>query len=116
MITGKLKDRVEFVVLSGSDDGQGGLENVAWTIVKTRWCEFKQIRSTEIEKYGQVENPVVATVRTRYTTGIDEEMRIRYKGIIYEIVSIINVNNDNEELLIEVKRHLLDEDEYGENE
>jgi len=116
MITGKLKDRVEFIALTGDDDGQGGLENVAWTISKVKWCEFKPLRSIEVANAGQTENPIVATVRTRYTTDLDEEMRIRYKGLIYEIVSMLNVNNKNEELLFEVKRFLIDEDEYGENE
>lgn len=66
------------------------------------WVEFTETRAAiwpvsagEQVKNQQIENQVTHRIRMRYQAGIIPEMRIVHKSRIFEIISIINVQEED---------------------
>jgi SPP1 family predicted phage head-tail adaptor len=57
--------------------------------VTTRWAEVRALSGRELMNAAQTMNAYTYQVHMRYTEGINEKMRIVYRGKTLEIVSII---------------------------
>jgi SPP1 family predicted phage head-tail adaptor len=109
MRASRLKHRIDILQENKSSDGYGGFTST-WSVYLARWADVQPRTQKEQDKYDQVENVTEVMIRTRYHSGITEDMRIRHRDQVYEIISLINVRNANTELEINVRRLLLDED------
>lgn len=80
---------------------ENGFEVETWGDFKTLWASVTNLHGREYFAAAAVkaENTVKFTIR--YTEGIDESMRILFKGKQYNISSIDNIKYDNK--FIEIK-------------
>lgn len=103
MRPGRLNKRVEILRSVQSSDGQGGYSET-WTIALTRYADWIPGLSKERFSNDKTENPLEGIFRVRYTSQILESDRVRYKGVEYEIVSLINKDDQDKELEIGVRK------------
>jgi SPP1 family predicted phage head-tail adaptor len=75
-----------------------------WVNVKSVWAMIKTMQGREYLEAAASRSETIVRFITRYTTGIDETMRLVYKGKTYEIVAPpINDNELNKTLTIITK-------------
>ena len=91
---GKMRHRIEIQHLADGENEVGETIKV-WTKYKKLWAEKKQLKG---------ENPIYSDkegiqykyrFKVRYRTDIDEDMRVIYDGIIYDIKNINHVKELN---------------------
>ncbi len=91
---GKMRHRIEIQYLTDGENEIGETIKV-WTMHKKVWSERKQLKG---------ENPIHQDkegilykyrFKTRYIKDIDEDMRILYDGVIYDIKNINHVKELN---------------------
>jgi SPP1 family predicted phage head-tail adaptor len=101
MRAGRLTKRITFQVQQASKDSAGGSAYVSADVC-TVSAGVKNLPSDEVRQttHGG-EQPVEKVEFTiRYRRDIDSTMRIVYKGNIFNITHVNNVNEDNEKLVI----------------
>jgi SPP1 family predicted phage head-tail adaptor len=75
-----------------------------WVNVKSVWAMIKTMQGREYFEAASSRSETIVRFITRYTTGIDETMRVFYKGKVYEIVAPpINDDELNKTLTIITK-------------
>ena len=100
MLSGRLQWRVEILKINRTPDGSGGY-TTAWVNYATRWSDIQPLSGKERFAEGQIQNPTQIMFRLRYDPDVTAEMRIRYKGKVYQIIGQpINVRNEEIELEI----------------
>jgi SPP1 family predicted phage head-tail adaptor len=87
MNPGKLRHRITFQSLIELEDELGQQIGEEWVDVKSVWSMVKTLQGREY--FAAAATQAEKTVRfvIRYTTGVDETMRILYKGKPYEIIA-----------------------------
>lgn len=91
-------------ILRSKKDGVGSFAKTIWESDKKLWANWVNVHGTEVWVADSVQavKPATVTVRYgKYSSTIDETLRIKYKGVEYEIVSVDNVEEENR--LIEMK-------------
>ena len=68
------------------------------------WASKEPLLGNEFFAAEQTQSKVEVKFRTRYISGITNEMRVQDEEGIYEILSVINVKNLNRELLMYCKK------------
>ncbi len=56
--------------------------------------------TTEIAKGGRLETVIRHDFVINYTTGITEQMKVLYNGIVYNIIAVDHGNDRNQELIL----------------
>lgn len=103
---GKMDKRVTFQKLTNTVDDMGQ-DKKEWTDYKTRWADFYPIRGGEYQEADKKKREeVVYKCKIRYLEGIDASMRIVFRGRIFLIDKVINVNEDNYQLDIECTEYV----------
>jgi SPP1 family predicted phage head-tail adaptor len=74
-----------------------------WTDVKTVWAMIKTVSGREYYEAAATQNENTVRFVIRYTTGINPDMRIKYKDRTFEILSVINDDERNITLTIIAK-------------
>jgi len=98
---GSLRHRVEIQQYDGSKDALNQpVEN--WTTVGTRWAEVKPLSGREFELAKQMHSETTHQIQMRYAE-LDSSMRLVHEGRIYNLLSIINTDQRNIELVIMAK-------------
>lgn len=77
-----------------------GQEEITWEDVKMLWCMIKTVQGREYIAAAATQTEKTTRFVVRYTTGIDESMRIVHKEKVYEIESVINDDEMNKTLTI----------------
>lgn len=99
---GKLDKRITFLVYDEDGTDELGQNKRGWVKSKTVWATFKPIRGGEFNEAEQKKREEVTYKATiRYRPGITSDLRIEYKGRIFEINSAINV--DEADYMIEIE-------------
>ena len=68
------------------------------------WASKEPLLGNEFFAAEQTQSKVEVKFRTRYVSGVTNEMRVQDDEGIYEILSAINVKNLNRELLMYCKK------------
>lgn len=105
-----LNKRIEFLALTNSPDGGGGISKqwASLTPPVVVYAAVKPRSSRERFLAGQTASAEVILFVIRYRTGITQNMRIRYNNRIFDIVGMIDVNEDHAFFEIDA------EEKYGE--
>jgi SPP1 family predicted phage head-tail adaptor len=74
-----------------------------WTDVKTVWAMIKTLQGREYYEAATTQNENTVRFVIRYTSGINPDMRIKYKDRTFEILSVINDDELNKTLTIMAK-------------
>lgn len=89
----RLKHRVTIEQRVRTQDGVGG-STVSWSPVLVAWAELRSRTSGGDERAvaGKLEAQQTHELTMRYRSGITTDMRVSYKGRIFNIRSIVNVD------------------------
>jgi SPP1 family predicted phage head-tail adaptor len=68
------------------------------------WASKEPLLGNEFFAAEQTQSKVEVKFRTRYVSGVTNEMRVQDEEGIYEILSVINVKNLNRDLLMYCKK------------
>lgn len=102
MRIGKLRHKGTIENLVKSQDASGGpIEN--WSKFKDVWCDIKPLNGNE--KYVSSEKHSTAThqIIMRYVQGVNPKMRLVSRGRTFEILSALNVNEQDKMLQLIVE-------------
>lgn len=103
MDCGKLNKRITIQTISITRDTDGA-ELKGWTDFASVWASIQPLTGKEYFDASQsIDNVVNSKITIRYRAGIKPDMRIMYNGVVYEITSIINPNENNQYLLLMCK-------------
>ncbi len=95
---------IEFLVDSNEEDqNENGYPVDEPTVFKKVGAMIKTMQGREYIQAATTNNENTSRFVIRYTKGLHEDMRIRFRGRIFEIESIINDDEENVTLTIIVK-------------
>ena len=80
-------------------NGFGGFTKT-WSEVDTVWCNITPLRGNETVRYMQVWPTAVNAVTMRYRPDVNTDFRLYYRKKFYNILSVVNVDNLDDELEI----------------
>lgn len=84
-------------------DGEGSFADEDWVNVCNPWANWVNVHGSEVWAVESVQAQKAATVTIRYRKDIDEQCRIVYNGVVYDIVSIDNIREQNRVLEMKVR-------------
>ena len=92
MRAGQLRHRIEIQGPTETEDGMGGF-NTAWAKIENgdAWAKIHDLRGDEKIEALKLDQRLDAKIRMRYRDDVNETMRIIHGSVVYEIVSIIDV-------------------------
>lgn len=70
-----------------------------WTVYKTIWAKRTPLLGNQLFTAMTTDTKIEVKFNSRYTSGIDSNMRIQCGSDIYEILSVIDVDDKQVELL-----------------
>jgi SPP1 family predicted phage head-tail adaptor len=82
---------------------ENGFPVQEWIDVKTAWAMIKTLQGREYYEAATTQNENNVRFVIRYTSGINPDMRIKYKDRAFEILSVINDDERNITLTIIAK-------------
>jgi len=83
--------------------GTGSLACEIWVDAFSTWVSWVNVHGSEAWTAASVQAQKAATVTMRYNPLVNERLRIVYKGIVYEIVSVDNIKEQNRVLELKVR-------------
>lgn len=102
MNPGLFRHRITFQE-SVETTNENGFPVQDWTDVKTVWAMIKTLQGREYYEAATTQNENTVRFVIRYTSGINPDMRIKYKDRKFEILSVINDDEQNITLTIIAK-------------
>jgi SPP1 family predicted phage head-tail adaptor len=96
------RHRITFQEFSETTN-ENGFPVQGWTDVKTVWAMIKTLQGREYYEAATTQNENTVRFVIRYTSGINPDMRIKYKERTFEILSVINDDELNKTLTIMAK-------------
>lgn len=94
MDIGRLKHRITFQELSQSQNEYGELVE-EWLDIKTVWAEIKPVSGNQFFAAKQINSEISHNVYIRYRTDLKPSMRIKFKERVFDILYLMNMNEDN---------------------
>lgn len=94
MDIGKLKHRVTFQKLEQTKNEFGEMLG-EWTDVCTVWGQVGPVSGRQFFAAKQINNEISHNVYIRYRRDLLPNMRIKYKERVFDILYMMNVNEDN---------------------
>jgi SPP1 family predicted phage head-tail adaptor len=95
----KLKNRITFLKPTNTQNATG--ENVSsFEEYMTVWSSVVPVTGKEYIESQKLRSETTYKIATRYIAGITTDMKIKYGDKIFEIVSVLNLNERNIELQI----------------
>ncbi len=76
------------------DDGRGGKkpdQTTPWVDVVSVWAEIKPATGRELFLADMIKERVTHKLMIRYTTAINNTMRLLYQGRIFEVSSVVDM-------------------------
>jgi len=96
---GELRERI--AVMSSSQTRNALGETVlSWSEYATRWASVEGVSAREALLNDQQDVSVTHRIRMRYLDGLNQNMRIHWRGRTLEITSLLEHNNRSEHELI----------------
>lgn len=93
---GDLKHRVRIEQRVKSRNTLGEVTYV-WSLLLTVWAQSSPLRGRDFFAAAQLQSEITTRFRIRYRTGIDETMRLVWRGVNYDIKGPpIEVNGERE--------------------
>ncbi|MGG3987684.1 phage head closure protein [Bacillus smithii] len=106
MNPGQFRHRITFQRYDENATNENGFpleEDQRWQDVKTVWAMIKTLQGREYYEAATTQNENTVRFVIRYTSGINPDMRIKYKERTFEILSVINDDEANKTLTVIAK-------------
>ena len=94
--TRRFRHKVDIYQATESAGATGGVE-VAWSLWRTAWTMIEPISGREALESDRLQATSQVRIRMRYTPGLTTKHRVYFGDRIYEINSVSNVLERNEE-------------------
>lgn len=82
----------------------GGYQTPTWATVATVWSRWSNVHGSEVWQAQAQGANAPATVLIRYRSGVDTTCALEKGGVLYEIISMDNIQERNEYLELKVQR------------
>lgn len=105
MQVGKLRHKISIEERTDSLDGRGESVEI-WSKYLSAKAGIYSIDGDETEKMHQENNSVTHRVIMRYRAGVTAKMRVNFNGRLFDIESVINVNERNKSLKLMCEERL----------
>lgn len=102
MNIGQLKHRIIFKERQVTQNSYG--EELTWVTINTVWASAEPILGKEYFSAERINTNVQIKFRCRFFTGLNETLRINFKGVDYDIIDAINIKVIDRDALIYAKR------------
>ena len=99
MRAGPLRNRIIIEKTTESQSSSGEVDNT-WSTFATVWASIEPLNVKEYFDSQQVNAEENTRFRIRYLLGVTTKMRISWNSRIYDIRSIININEINKEMVL----------------
>jgi SPP1 family predicted phage head-tail adaptor len=96
---GNLKHRITFLLPPGSPS-EDAWPTTEGTEFITVWAQIKTLKGNRVLEAAAIHMQNVKTFGCRYRADVNDKMRLRYKGIVYQIESLTNDDENNQWLTI----------------
>lgn len=97
--SGELRERVT-VQASAESRNSLGETTLTWSDFANRWASVEGVSAREFLLNGQQDVSITHRVRMRYLEGMNQNMRLIWRGRTLDIVSLLEHNNRSEHELI----------------
>lgn len=99
----------ESIIINSPPSGQDGYgaPNGTWTEVLRTRASFDPLIGKEYYAAQETQSKVEVKFRLRYRDGIQNSYRVSHNGIDYDILSAVNVEGRNRELLLYCKKVII---------
>jgi SPP1 family predicted phage head-tail adaptor len=94
---GKLRHRITIELVTETQDIDGSVIE-SWSAYATSQASIEPISGREYFAAQSTQADVTHRIRIRYLSGITPKMRVNYSSRIFDILSVININERNREL------------------
>lgn len=91
---GKLNKRITLQRTYEAEDEIGNTK-VGWQDYKTVWATVKPYKSSEVNFMGKLKPDVTHRFYVRYRDDIYPDMRIKYRGRVFEIVGVVDMEEQH---------------------
>ena len=104
MRVGKLRHRIiiETPTTTITDCGD---TSITWTTYATRWAAIEPQRASEVVDADQRKAKGYYLITIRYTSGVDQTMRLKFGSRYFYITSVVNTEERNSEMVLEAVEH-----------
>lgn len=99
MRAGTLRHRVEIQALTVTEDDIGN-QIYEWQTIATVCASIEPLKGREYWAAAQIQAETTVKVTIRYLAGITPSCRVVFKDRVFDIQSIINVEERNRELVL----------------
>lgn len=96
---GEMRHRITIQILSASKDSFQQ-EIKGWTNFETVWAKIEPLSGREFFEAQQMNAEITHRITMRYMKGLNPKMRIMYGERIFDIKTILNIEEKNIELQI----------------
>jgi len=102
---GRLKKKITIQQPTETKDSAGALQT-SWSTFAIVWAEVTPQTGREFRTAQQVNAEITIVFRIRYLKSVTPKMRISWDSRIFDIESIVNIMEKNEQLLLNCKEVL----------
>lgn len=108
--------RITFAQYVGSSINDEGVESEKWQTVATRWAYVEHKNGRSIWRNGGFSDKVTDLFRINFDYGFTPTpaMVIFYKGDVYDIESVDNIREENDEIELRAIRYIRSTNTVGE--
>lgn len=96
---GKLKHRVTLQEYTATRDSYGA-ELEAWVDIATVWASVEPLTGREYFQTQQINAEISTKVTIRFKAGVTAKMRLIYNDRVFEIISVINTEEKDVQLVL----------------
>lgn len=110
---GKLRKRITFLVFSDDATDEIGQSTAGLVELKTVWGDIYPVRGKEIYEIQKVQSSITHKCYVRYRKEfeeLDSTNFLKYKGDIFSIESVIDINSEHKLMEIYCSKHINKED------
>lgn len=118
MRLGRLNQRVTLQERATTTLNDEGENTAPWSDLATVWAQAQPIRGQEYFAGGGAQQTADVRFRVRYRDDITPSMRVRWRGVLHDIVSVIDVDGRRQVLelmTLSGTRDAREDDETGVN-
>ncbi len=105
MRAGRLNQKITIEQVTESRTGSGAVQET-WNAFATVWASVEPLNGREYFQAQQETATVTTRIRIRYLAGVTPKMRVNYDNRIFDIESVIDVNERHRELVLMCKERV----------
>ena len=105
MISGRLNHKIVIEQRTETKNTLGE-DITTWTTYKWTWAQVSPLSGKEYLSNNELQSSVTGRVSMRYLAGVTTDMRINWNDRMFDIISIINTEERNRELILMVEEQL----------